>query len=50
MEFLPGLSIQYLAGGANVVPDRLSRRADYLTAMQEGMLGNVSSAHSSFLR
>ena len=50
-EFLPGLSIQHLSGGANVVPDRLSRRADYLTALTGNPVSqqNVPSAHSSFL-
>ena len=50
-EFMPGLSIQHLSGGANVVPDRLSRRADYLAALAGNPVvdQNVASAQSTFL-
>ena len=47
-EFLPGLSIQYLAGGTNIVPDKLSRRPDYLAALQGGQ--NVAAVHSTFMQ
>ena len=33
-EFLPGASLHYKAGRENLVPDALSQRPDFLTALK----------------
>ena len=33
-DYMPGISLQYTQGKENIIPDRLSRRPDFLSALK----------------
>ena len=37
-DFMPGVSLQYTQGKENIIPDRLSRRPDFLSALTTSVL------------